>query len=151
MEFDTRHKPSRRYITADLMAFLPFVNQRFPSALSTTVGAEELALHCHGVKSIPSLLLHHAMFCSGRILGLHVTSLPPCWWTITKYSSLPSIVSSTNMAATSLLFDSREIDCKSRIACLDTALNSLLPSYPHSSARLIFGEQNEYISSSTDF
>ena len=50
-----------------------------------------------------------------RILDLQVTSLPPCWWTITKDSSLASIVSSTNMAATSLLFDSRGIDCKSRI------------------------------------
>ena len=53
------------------------------------------------------------------ILDLQVTSLPPCWWTITKDSSLASIVSSTNMAATSLLFDSRGIDCKSRIDGLD--------------------------------
>ena len=34
---------------------------------------------------------------STRILDLQVTSLPPCWWTITKDSSLASIVSSTNM------------------------------------------------------
>ena len=39
-------------------------------------------------------------------------SLPPCWKTITKDSSLASIVSSSNMAATSLPFDSLGIDCK---------------------------------------
>ena len=50
------------------------------------------------------------------ILDLQLTSLMPCWWMITKDSSLASIVSSTNMATTSLLFDSRGIDCKSRIA-----------------------------------
>ena len=36
----------------------------------------------------------------------HVTSLPPCWKTITKDSSLASIVNSSNMAATSLSYDS---------------------------------------------
>ena len=46
---------------------------------------------------------------------LHVTSLPPCWRTITKDSSLASIVSSSNMAATSLSFDSLWIDCKPSI------------------------------------
>ena len=48
---------------------------------------------------------------------LHVTSLPPipCWRTITKDSSLASIVSSFNMAAMSLSFDSLGIDCKASI------------------------------------
>ena len=45
----------------------------------------------------------------------HITSLPPCWRTITKDSSLASIVSSTNMAATSLSFDSLGTDCKPSI------------------------------------
>ena len=45
----------------------------------------------------------------------HVTLLPPCWRTITKDSSLASIVSSSNMAATSLSFDSLGIDCKPSI------------------------------------
>ena len=45
----------------------------------------------------------------------HVTSLPPCWRTITKHSSLASIVSSTNMAATSLSFEYLGIDCKPSI------------------------------------
>ena len=45
----------------------------------------------------------------------HVTSLPPCWWTITKDSSLASIVRSSSMAATSLPFDSLGIDCKPSI------------------------------------
>ena len=45
----------------------------------------------------------------------HVTSLPPCWRTITKYSSLASVVSSSNMAATSLSYDSLGIDCKPSI------------------------------------
>ena len=44
-----------------------------------------------------------------------VTSLPPCWRTITKDSSLASIVSSSNMAAMSLSFDSLGIDCKLQI------------------------------------
>ena len=39
----------------------------------------------------------------------HVTSLPLCWRTITKDSSLASVVSSYNMAATSLSFESLEI------------------------------------------
>ena len=58
------------------------------------------------------ILFLHNLFSGIRIhgtLGLQLTSLPPCWWTITKDSSLASIVSSTNMAATSLLFDSRGI------------------------------------------
>ena len=42
----------------------------------------------------------------------HVTSLPPCWRTISKDSSLASIVSSSNMAATSFSFDSLGIGCK---------------------------------------
>ena len=46
---------------------------------------------------------------------LHVTSLPPCWRTITKVSSLASIVSSSNMAATSLPFESLGSDCKPSI------------------------------------
>ena len=37
-----------------------------------------------------------------KIDCFHIMSLPPCWRTITKDSSLVSIVSSTNMAATSL-------------------------------------------------
>ena len=41
---------------------------------------------------------------------LHVTSLPPCWRTITKDSSLVPIVSLSNMVAMSLLFDSLGID-----------------------------------------
>ena len=45
----------------------------------------------------------------------HVTSLPPYYRTITKDSSLASIVSSFNMAATSLSFDSLGIDCKPSI------------------------------------
>ena len=59
------------------------------------------------------------------ILDLQLTSLPPCWWTITKDSSLASIVSSTNMAATSLLFDSRGIDCKSRIVVVVVVVDSV--------------------------
>ena len=47
--------------------------------------------------------------------SLHVMSLPPCWRTITKDYSLASIVSSTNMATTSLSFDSLGIDCKASI------------------------------------
>ena len=42
----------------------------------------------------------------------HVTSLPPCWRTITKDSSSASIVSSSNMFAMSLSFESLGIDCK---------------------------------------
>ena len=45
----------------------------------------------------------------------HVTSLSPCWRTITKDSSLASIVSSSNMAAMSLSFDSLGIYCKPSI------------------------------------
>ena len=45
----------------------------------------------------------------------HITSLPPCWRTITKDSSLASVVSSSNMAATSFSFDSLGIDCKPSI------------------------------------
>ena len=41
-----------------------------------------------------------------------VTSLPRGWRTITKDSSLASIVSSSNMAATSLSFTSLGIGCK---------------------------------------
>ena len=50
--------------------------------------------------------------CKPSIDRLHVTSLPPCWRAITKDSSLASIVSSTNMAATSLSFESLGINCK---------------------------------------
>ena len=42
---------------------------------------------------------------------LHVTSLPPCWRTWTKDFSLASIVSSTNMAATPLWFNSPGTNC----------------------------------------
>ena len=49
------------------------------------------------------------------ILGLQLTSLPPCWRMITKDSSLASIVSSSNMATTSLSFDSLGIDCNPAI------------------------------------
>ena len=42
-------------------------------------------------------------------------SLPSCWRTITKDSSLASIVSSSNMATISLSFDSLGIDCKPSI------------------------------------
>ena len=73
-----------------------------------------LQYHCAG-RCLMMLLVGMSLFgCS--ILDLQVTSLLPCWWTITKDSSLASIVSSSNMAATSLLFDSWGIDCKSRIA-----------------------------------
>ena len=51
----------------------------------------------------------------GSIDRFHVTSLPPCWRTITKDSSSASIVSSSNMAATSLSFNSLGIDCKPSI------------------------------------
>ena len=42
--------------------------------------------------------------CPRYIHRLHVTSFPPCWRTTTKYSSLASIISSSNMAATSFSF-----------------------------------------------
>ena len=45
-----------------------------------------------------------------RIDRFHVTSLPPCWRTITKDSSSASIVSSSNMATTSLWFEYLRID-----------------------------------------
>ena len=60
-----------------------------------------------------------------RIDRLHVTSLPPCWRTLTKDSSLASIVSSTNMAAKSLPFDSQGIDCKSSILELAARIQSV--------------------------
>ena len=49
----------------------------------------------------------------------HVMSLLPCWRTITKYSSSATIVSSTNVAATSLSFDYLGIDCKPSICDLN--------------------------------
>ena len=54
--------------------------------------------------------------------SVHVTSLPPCWRTITKDSSSASIVSSTNIAATSLSFDSLGSDCKPSIDMLSSLL-----------------------------
>ena len=42
----------------------------------------------------------------------HVTSLLPCRRTITKDLSSASIVSSSNMAATSLSLDCQGVDCK---------------------------------------
>ena len=50
-----------------------------------------------------------------QIDHFHVTSLPPCWRTITKDSSLASIVSSSNMATMTFFFDSLEIGCKPSI------------------------------------
>ena len=74
---------------------------------------KKMSIHCHEFTWKPNRNKWKT-----TINPLHVT-LRPCWRTITKDSSLASIVSSTNMAATSLLFDSRGIDCKSRINGLD--------------------------------
>ena len=63
---------------------------------------------------------------------LHVTSLPPCWRTITKDSSLASIVSSSNMATTSLSFGSLGIDCKPLIVLVIGILHRLMQQFlPH--------------------
>ena len=52
----------------------------------------------------------------------HVTSMPPCWRTLTK-KFLISFFSSTTMAAKSLSFDSLRIDCKPSIDGHDCAIH----------------------------
>ena len=81
------------------------------------------------VKFSPSRLIHIEKNSITPILNLQVTSLPPCWWTITKDSLLASIVRSSNMAATSLSVDSVGIDCKPSIASVQGLLLHRTP--PH--------------------
>ena len=67
-----------------------------------------------GLPLFQLLSLHHSA-CMFHIDRFHVMSLPPCWRTTTKDSSLAFIFSSSNMAATSLLFEPAGLDCKPSI------------------------------------
>ena len=90
--FTTRHSPSHSHTYTPSHTFPSPTPQKSPTNNTYSTGIQ-----------VPV---------KKSIDRFHVTSLPPCWRTITKDSSLASIVSSTNMAATSLSYDSLGIDCK---------------------------------------
>ena len=103
------------------------------------------------INSVSMLTGHDLSFIFSLCLvvdRLHVTSLPPCWKTITKDSSLASIVSSPNMAATSLWFESVGIDCKPsiRLSLLVGQVRPFVSQYNQSVSQSIISSVSQSVS-----